>query len=77
MNQIRKHPLNVKGKYYVDNDNCTCMGACIDIAPDIFKFDEKIYGSYVAKQPETIEEESLCEEAMVCCAFEAIHDDGK
>ena len=72
--EIRKHPLNAKGKYYVDYDTCL-NHCCFDIAPNNFKMD-KDYVAYVFKQPETSEEEAQCQEAMMCCPVEAIHDDG-
>ena len=74
MSEIRKHPLNAKGKYYVDYDTCL-NHCCFDIAPENFKTDED-YVAYVFKQPETPEEETKCKEAMMCCPVEAILDDG-
>jgi ferredoxin len=74
MNEIRKHPLNVQGKYYIDYDSCL-NHCCFDTAPNNFKLDEN-YIAYVFKQPETQEEVDQCNEAIICCAFEAIHDDG-
>lgn len=81
MSEIRKHPLNAKGKYYVDQDNCTCCETCQDIAPNNFKVDDAIknnyeFGAYIFKQPENPEEEVLCKEAVWCCPHEAIYDDG-
>ena len=73
--EIKKHPLNVEGKYYVDFDTCL-YHCCFDIAPSNFKVDEN-YVAYVFKQPETSEEENLCKEAMLTCPVEAIHDDGE
>jgi ferredoxin len=75
MNEIRKHPLNMKGKYYVDYDICL-YHCCFDIAPNNFRMD-KDYVAYVFKQPETLEEEAQCKKAKDCCAFEAIYDDGE
>ena len=74
--EIRKHPLNAKGKYYVDQNSCGCMGACEFVFPQHFKIDEGTNCAYVVRQPETLEEE-FCQEAMDCCAFEAIHNDGE
>ena len=73
--QITKHPLNAKGKYYVDYDAClnTC---CFDIAPNNFRTDEN-YIAYIFKQPETSVEEEQCKEAMMCCPVEAIHNNGE
>jgi ferredoxin len=77
MRAITIHPLNAKGKYYVDQDSCTCSAACEYNAPNNFKEDKSEYGFYVAKQPETPEEEAQCKEAMRCCPVEAIYDDGE
>lgn len=75
--EIKKHPLNVQGRYYVAQDCCTCMGTCELAAPNNFAIDETHYTSYVFKQPETPEEEEQCQEAIMTCAFEAIFDDGE
>lgn len=75
-NAIKKHPLNVKGKYYVDCDSCIDH-CCYDIAPTNFKLDEESYQTYVFKQPETSEEEKLCEEVVLYCPVEAVHNDGE
>lgn len=77
---IKIHRLSVKGKYYVDQDDCICFAACESVAPNHFKAEEGFeveYGYFVAKQPETPEEEALCQEAMRVCPVEAIHDDGE
>ncbi len=74
---MKIHPLNVKGKYYIDYDVCTCSEACIYYAPDNIKPDTEDFGVYFAKQPETPEEEKKCREAMMCCPVEAILDDGE
>ena len=73
---IRKHPLNVPGKYYVDQDCCTFSAACVDVVPEHFRMDEE-YGVYVVKQPGTPEEEARCRLAMEGCPVAAIHDDGE
>jgi ferredoxin len=70
--QIRKHQLNAKRKFYVDQDLCTASGACVDLAPDHFKMDEE-YCVFVIKQPETPEEERRCRLAIECCPVAAIH----
>lgn len=74
--QVKIHPLNVKGKYYVDQETCLVHGCCCDEAPNNFRLDETDYGAYVFKQPETFEEEQHCKDAMDVCPVEAIHDDG-
>ncbi len=75
MREIRKHPLNAKGKYYVDYDTCL-NHCCFEIAPNNFKEDEN-YVAYVFKQPQMPKEESKCREAMLACPVQAIHDDGE
>lgn len=73
---LKIHPLNAKGKYYVDQDTCTCSAACEVVAPNNFADGGEEYGFYVIKQPETPDEKDRCKEAMWCCPVEAIHDDG-
>jgi ferredoxin len=78
--EVKKHPLNVKGKYYVDQDSCIWCATCVDTAPNNFKLEEQNnyeIGAYVFKQPQTPTEKELCEEAVMCCPYEAIHNDGK
>jgi len=75
-NNIKLHPLHVKGKYYVDYNVCTCSAACEFYAPNNFKIDGTEITAYISKQPETPEEEAQCQEAMMCCPVEAIYDDG-
>jgi len=66
---------NVPGVYYVDSQ-CIDCDVCRDTAPDNFmRSDENSY-SFVYKQPETEDENALCQEAMSCCPVEAIGNDG-
>ncbi|MEK7722960.1 MAG: ferredoxin [Acidobacteriota bacterium] len=77
MSEIRKHPLNVKGKYYVDYEECLDHECCVYEASSNFKMDRTNWGAYIFKQPQTDEEEAQCKEAMMCCPMQAIHDDGE
>jgi ferredoxin len=70
-----KFPENVPGRYYVD-DQCIDCDLCRQTAPNNFKRDEQIGHSFVFRQPQTPEEEALCEEAIRNCPVEAIGDDG-
>jgi ferredoxin len=70
-----KYAENAVGRYYVD-DQCIDCDQCRETAPDIFRRDEVTGRSYVFRQPETPEEEALCQEAMQNCPVEAIGDDG-
>ncbi len=79
--EIKIHPLNVKGKYYVDQETCIVHDVCCDEASKNFRMDTDRYddpnsGAYVFKQPETPEEERDCKNAMDACPVFAIHDDG-
>ncbi len=74
---MKIHPLNAKGKYYIDFDICTCSAACEYSAPNHIVIGDKDYTAYFVKQPETAEEEEQCKEAMLCCPVEAILDDGE
>lgn len=73
--EFKKHPLNVIGKYYVADEYCLDHEICVQIAPNNFKMAEG-HCAYVFKQPETVEEEADCREALEACPVEAIRDDG-
>jgi ferredoxin len=70
-----KYEDNVPGTYYVD-DECIDCDLCRQVAPDNFTRNEDEGYSYVYKQPKTLEESELCEEALEGCPVEAIGDDG-
>jgi ferredoxin len=70
-----KFPENVPGRYYVD-DQCIDCDLCRQTAPNNFKRDEQSGNSFAFRQPQTPEEEALCEEAMRNCPVEAIGNDG-
>lgn len=72
---IKKHYLNVEGKYYVDCNTCLDHALCVEVAPNNFKQDEE-YIAYVFKQPDNPEEETRCRQAMDNCPVGAIRDDG-
>jgi ferredoxin len=66
---------NAPGAYYVDTA-CIDCDVCRDTAPDNFTRSDANGYSYVYKQPETSEENELCEEALAACPVEAIGNDG-
>lgn len=70
-----KYSQNADGKFYVD-DQCIDCDLCRETAPANFKRDDDGGHSYVFKQPESSEEEALCQEALEGCPVEAIGDDG-
>ncbi len=67
---------NQPGAYYVDA-TCIDCDVCRDTAPANFTRSDKNNYSFVFKQPETEEETTLCEEAVLCCPVEAIGNDGE
>lgn len=69
-NPNAKQPQNVPGQFYVDT-NCIDCDVCRDLAENNFTRHDDGY-SYVYKQPETPQEESLCQEALEVCPVEAI-----
>lgn len=70
-----KHPENVSGQYYVDEE-CIDCDLCREEAPNNFtRQDEEGY-SYVFKQPENEEQHADCVTAMENCPVEAIGNDG-
>jgi ferredoxin len=70
----RRWPLNVQGRFYVD-DGCLDCDLCRELAPTVFKRDE-LGWSYVYQQPTSEEEIQKCLEAVRGCPQENVHDDG-
>ena len=68
-----KVPENVPGKWYVD-ENCIACNSCTSIAPDIFVMAEDDKYAYVAKQPESPDEEALSQDAKAACPTDSIGD---
>jgi ferredoxin len=73
--KANKHPENVAGKYYVDNQ-CIDCDLCRETAPNNFTRNESGGYTYVSKQPAGPDEEKVCEEAKSGCPVEAIGNDG-
>lgn len=71
-----KWQLNKPGRYYVD-DQCIACDACCVEAPGFFDMNDEEGHAYVAKQPQNIEEEEACQNALACCPVAAIGDDGE
>lgn len=60
-------------KVYVDQDLCIACGACIDIAPELFDYnDEGLAHAIVDMVPE--DQEDLAQEAVDSCPTEAIKE---
>ena len=71
----QKAPENVAGRFYVDV-TCIDCDLCRETAPANFIRNDEQGFSYVFKQPENPEEETLCKDAMDNCPVEAIGNDG-
>tara|TARA_R100000742_G_C4200938_1_gene30066 strand:+ start:277 stop:504 length:228 start_codon:yes stop_codon:yes gene_type:complete len=65
---------NVEGKYYVDEE-CIDCDLCREEAPKNFTREDSQGYSYVYKQPESDEEEEMCQNALDNCPVEAIGND--
>jgi ferredoxin len=74
-NVMNRYAENALGRFYVD-DECIDCDQCREIAPGIFQRGDVSGHSFVVRQPETPEEEALCQEAMANCPVEAIGDNG-
>ena len=80
-NKSMKHKLNIAGKWYTtdpDDDNgegCIACNVCYTGAPEFFKEDED-GNAYVSKQPQTKDEEELCQEQLEACPVASIGKDG-
>src|SRR5688500_14820751 len=70
-----KVPGQASGRYYVDSQ-CIDCDLCRETAPANFIRNDEAGFSYVFKQPETPEEETLCKDALDNCPVEAIGKDG-
>lgn len=75
MNFAHRYPLNVPGKFYVD-DQCTDCDFCRECAPNNIRRDDRYGQSYVFKQPETEEEAAAVMEGVDGCPTNAVRNDG-
>lgn len=74
-NKSQKWPVNVAGKFYVD-DQCIDCDLCRETAPDFFARNDDGSHSFVCKQPSSAAEIQACEDAKSNCPVDAIGDDG-
>ena len=71
-----RYPLNVPGRYYIDNQ-CTDCDLGRETAPNNVKRDDRTGISYIFKQPETEDEIRLLEEGGVQgCPTDAVGNNG-
>lgn len=62
---------NISGMFYVD-DTCIDCDGCRDHAPAFFRRNDELGSSVVYRQPATLDEIELCQEAMKGCPTESI-----
>jgi ferredoxin len=67
---------NVSGKFYTDTQ-CIDCDLCRQTAPEFFSRNVEDGYSYVSKQPETVEEIELCQQAVEECPVDAIGGNGE
>jgi len=70
-----RHPLNVPGKFYVD-DTCTDCDFCREVAPNNVRRNSDTAHSYVFKQPENEAEFREIMEGLEGCPTESVGQDG-
>lgn len=70
-----RYPLNVPGRYYVD-DYCLDCDLCRECAPNNIRRDDRTGISYVFKQPTTPEEVAAVEAGVEGCPTEGVGNDG-
>lgn len=75
MTFAHRYPLNVPGRFYID-DQCTDCDLCRECAPSNIRRDDRFGHSYVYRQPETEEEIAAVMEGVEGCPTEAVRDDG-
>ncbi|MGJ8674299.1 ferredoxin [Rubritalea sp.] len=75
MNFSHRYPLNVPGKFYI-NDQCTDCDLCRECAPHNITRDDRYGQSYVYKQPTTKQEYDAVMEGVQGCPTNGVLDDG-
>jgi ferredoxin len=72
----RNNKTGDSGVYFV-NDDCIGCSICSEIATHNFRFNHELGCGYVAKQPDTEKEKSLCVEVKDICPVSAIEISGE
>jgi len=73
--KVDRHPLNVVGDFYVENEMCICCDAPRDSAPDLIDYDAEMH-CYFKRQPETSDELDAAVDAVCVSCVEAVRYDG-
>ena len=69
--ELPRLPDNVPGKYYTTED-CDGCAYCASVAPENFDYQRESNTYFVARQPQTPEEEEFVREALEDCPVDAI-----
>ena len=71
---VKPHPLNVIGDFYVEDGCCTACDVPQTEAPDLFGMtSEPYYHCYVKRQPESEAEHDQMLSAIACAELQCIH----
>ena len=68
---MQRLPDNVPGKYYT-TEECDGCAYCASVAPENFDYRKDSNTYFVARQPQTPEEEDFVREALEDCPVDAI-----
>ncbi len=71
---IQRLPDNVPGKYYT-TEGCDGCAYCASVAPANFDYRKESNTYFVARQPQTPEEEEFVREALEDCPVDAIRSE--
>ncbi len=75
MEEIKRHPLNANGDFYVEYDTCLQCDAPYSEAPELMDYDEDFH-CYFKRQPETEEEIEQAINAVCVSCIEAVRYGG-
>ena len=71
MTDIKPHPLNAPGDFYVEDGCCTACEVPFTEAPSQFKYDDTSH-CYICRQPSTVEETEGMLNAIACADLQCI-----
>lgn len=69
--EAQRLPGNVPGKYYT-TEECDGCAYCASVAPENFDYEKETNTYFVARQPQTSEEDEFVREALEDCPVDAI-----
>lgn len=75
MYEVKRHPLNAAGDFYVEYDMCMCCDAPVAEAPELMAYDENVH-CYFKRQPENESELLQAINAVRVSCIEAVRYGG-